>query len=300
MSQLILHKVQGYLTELNHGNSSTLNSDNVLAFSLDAGYAFEKALLPRKDREFRLRMSNLGRPGCVLTAEKLRMPRDPVPYSDTVRNAYGDLVEALALAIMKQAGVNIVSVRKPVALEVAGEMIDGTYDVVIAEPEPKMYDIKSASSFVFNNKYKDHNLKNLWDDGDGFGYVTQLYSYARAKGIPVGGLIVINKENGEWCLVEPPIDETEIKQLAFKRASDNVLRSTTNAPFRRDFTDIEETFRKKKTGNRILGTACSFCPYKNACWPGVVHTKDLVSKGQNPRYKYYTFISEEFKKNNND
>ena len=36
--------------------------------------------------------------------------------------------------------------------------------------------------------------------------------------------------------------------------------------FRRCFTDVEEVFYKKPTGNRTLGIECSYCPYKTNCW----------------------------------
>ena len=60
----------------------------------------------------------------------------------------------------------------------------------------------------------------------------------------------------------------------------------------RKFTDaIEETFRGKPTGNKVLGFACSFCPYKLPCWGSKLQLlPQQQSKGKNPKWVWYTEV----------
>ena len=300
MSDLILPKVQQYLTELESGSIDP-KPEILEIFGRDAATELARHVVsPDKRRNFRLRLSNVGRPGCALQAEKMALRRNPAPWSDKFRNAYGDIIERAALVVMYHAGVNIISTQQPVSLEIAGQMIDGTYDLVIAESEPRMYDVKSASNWAFNNIYHNANLKNIWDKGDSFGYVVQLYCYSEAKGIPAGGLLVINKETGEWTLVPPPLHDTELRIQALNKAAANVRRIVDNEPFRKDYTDVDEIYRKVKTGNRILHQTCSFCPYNSHCWPDAKLLPQVVSKGKNPRLMHYTVVDKKYDRNSDD
>lgn len=293
MSEVILLKVQAYFNALNSGevDAPELNYEDFGPLATDV---LAKALEPSSDRKFRLRMSNIGRPGCILQSEKYKHEREAEPYSSRFRNAYGDLVELLAVSVMEYAGVNVVDKQRRISREIAGQTIDGTYDIIIAEPTPKMYDIKSSSGYLFNHKYRDRTLNDLWKEGDGFGYVTQIYNYAEARKVPVGGLIVISKETGEWIIVPPPTDDTELKQAALARATDNVRRLISDEPFKKDFTDVPEKFKKKLTGNRVLTSTCAFCSYKKSCWPNVKYLPQVVSTGQSPRWFYYTHLDEKY------
>ena len=63
-------------------------------------------------------------------------------------------------------------------------------------------------------------------------------------------------------------------------------------PFKRCFKDIEETFRTKKTGNRVLGMACTFCPYKLPCWGSKLQLlPQQQSQGKNPKWVWYTEVN---------
>lgn len=293
MSEIILLKVQSYLANLANGKGVKVPFEQLSAFARANNSSLFRQLSPDEDRGFRLRMSNLGRPSCVLQAEKLKMAKEPSAYSDRFRNLYGDLVEAASVLVMKQAGVNIMSEQGKVYLDIDGHTIDGTYDIEIAEPDAKIYDIKSASGYTFRNKYQGHNLQNLWDEGDNFGYVTQLYLYGEAKQRPVGGLIVVSKEDGQWAIVPPPADDTNLRMGAIKRATENVTILTGDRAFQKCFTDLPELYRRKETGNRILPFNCSMCKFRGACWPEAIEKPMLASKGMNPRKQWYTKIVEE-------
>lgn len=290
MSDLILLKVQNYLSNLANGKGNKVAFNTLSSFARANNAALFRQLSPDEPRGFRLRISNLGRPTCILQAEKLGLPQEPTAYSDRFRNLYGDLVEAAAVLTMKEAGVNIVSEQKQVSVNILGNKIDGTYDLLIAEPNEMVYDVKSASGFTFRNKYKDHNLQNLWEEGDTFGYVTQLYLYSEGLSRPVGGLIVINKENGEWCLVPAPTSDSGLREAALGRATENVRVLTSDAEFKRSFNDQPEFYRKKDTGNRVLHFNCGMCKFRQSCWPNAVELPTVNSKGLSPRKQWYTHI----------
>jgi hypothetical protein len=291
LSNLILLKVQSYLAQLQVGGGDGIKSSSLDNFFKAANKTLTRQLSPeRKDKEFRLYMSNLGRAGCTLQAEKFKYKKEPSPYSNRFRNLYGDLVEAAAIALMREAGVNIIEEQKWVTLQIAEQEIRGGLDLIIDEGDgPKIYDVKSASSYMFQ-KYSEANLGSLWRDGDLFGYVTQIYLYAKATGHPVGGLIVINKESGEWCVVEPPQNEDDLRLKALSRAVENVLRIKNETEFRKDFEEEPEVYRKKPTGNMVLPFACQMCDFKGHCWPDYKLVPQVVSSGDRPKLVYYTKI----------
>lgn len=296
MSETIILKVQNYLSNLTKGIGERVEYPVLASFASRTTNTFRRTLDPeRQDRDFRLRMSNIGRPACILQGEKYKFPRDAIPYNVRMRNAFGDIIESAAVAIMKQAGVNIIKEQEQVQLEIAGKLIDGTLDIIIAEPDAAVYDVKSASSWSFRNKYSGSNLGKLWKDGDDFGYVTQIYLYSEAKKLPAGGLIVINKETGEWGLVQPPVDDEELKKEVLAFATNNVIKLSSDAPFERSFTDQPEYWRRKPTGNRVLGTSCGFCSFRETCWPTAKLLPQPASKGATPRNFWYTKIANETK-----
>lgn len=300
MSEIIIAKVQNYLAGLHKGVGTKVDFPITGKYSETVGRSLKRQFSPDSPREFTLRASNLGRPGCILEAEKYHMPRDNEPYSSRFRNLFGDITEASAVVAMKLAGVNVLSEQGGIQLTIAGITVEGTYDLVVAEPEPKVYDIKSASSFAFKHKFLDKNLQNIVDEGDIFGYVVQLYIYSTALGIPVGGLIVINKEDGSWTLVNPPQDDSSLRLWALSFAQNNIRRLSSNKEFSKDFQPFLESFRKKETGNMLLHSNCSFCSYKKTCWPTAVELPQLASKGVSPRKVWYYSIDPKYNKKEED
>ena len=63
--------------------------------------------------------------------------------------------------------------------------------------------------------------------------------------------------------------------------------------FERCFEPEDEMFRGKPTGNKILGTTCSFCDFKYACWEGLQEKPSVMSKAQFPKMVSYVSINKE-------
>ena len=284
----ILIKVQKYLDKV---SKSPVQADKKLVEEF--GEACKNALLKQftEDRssKFEIRMSNAGRPLCQLQMEAKGVKGEGQPYNVKIRNTFGDLIEALALFIMKSAGVNVKNEQKKVTYEFEGNKIEGKQDVEI---ENKIWDIKSASPYSFDKKFGEEGGFQEVVRDDTFGYASQGFLYSESQNKDFGGWIAINKSTGEWAVCETPKLVEPYKSEAIKKAKDNVKAIKDGIPFKRQYDAIEETFRGKPTGNKVLGLACSFCPYKLPCWGSKLQLlPQQQSKGKNPKWVWYTEVN---------
>ena len=285
----ILLKVQQYLDNVSK-NPVKLDKRLVQEF----GEACKNALLkqfeePRRDK-FEPRMSNIGRPLCQLQMEAKGIKGEGQPYNVKMRNTFGDIIEALAIVVMKSAGIKITNEQKKVQYNIKGDKIEGRQDVEI---DGKIWDIKSASPYSFEKKFGEAGGFNEVVKEDSFGYASQGFLYGESQDKKFGGWIAINKSTGEWTVCETPTSVEEHKINALKVAEDNYTAIKEGKPFKRCYDDVAETFRSKPTGNRILGFVCSYCPYKLPCWgrDKLQLLPQQQSKGKNPKWIWYTSVT---------
>ena len=291
----ILNKVQTFLDAA--CEKQVVISDKLIEeFGEACKTAIKKQFTDKRPNKFKLRASNVGRPLCQLQMEKNGAKGESQPYSAKMRNLFGDLIEAAAVLVLKSSGVEVTNEQKSVRYDVSnGTHIDGTFDVEI---DNKIWDIKSASPFAFDHKFK--NGFNALTKGDTFGYVEQGYVYAEAEKKKFGGWIAINKSTGEWAVTETPLADDEHRAKALKKVKDNSDAIKKNLPFERCFTDVEEMYRRKPTGNRVLGFECSYCPYKKDCWGDEIqHLPQQSSQGLNPKWVWYTKLNNPKQANEN-
>jgi hypothetical protein len=221
--------------------------------------------------------------------EKSGAEAEPMPYNAKMRNLFGDLIEASAVAIMKAAGIRIEDLQKEVKLKLGKQTIKGTYDVKI---QNKIWDIKSASPYSFDHKFGEDGGFDAILKQDTFGYVSQGYLYSNAEKTDFGGWIAINKSTGEWSIAETPLSDSKYSKDAIELAQKNIEALESNAPFKRLFKDEEEFFNKKATGNRTLGLECRFCAYKKPCWgKNLQYLPQQQSKALNPKWVWYTEVN---------
>ena len=107
-----------------------------------------------RKREYRIRMSGLGRPLCQQLLERSGLVEE-MDYNALFRFLFGDLVESVAVLIIEQAGVEIVEKQKAVSLNIAGQTVNGTLDLILRDEMgiDKVWDVKSASEWAFKFKY---------------------------------------------------------------------------------------------------------------------------------------------------
>ena len=291
----ILHKVQSYLDKVSK-EPVKISDKLVEEFGEACKESLRKQFSEERREKFQVRMSNVGRPLCQLQMEAQNVKGEGQPYNVKMRNTFGDLIEALAMFVLKSSGVEIEDEQKKVKYKFNDSEIEGRLDVKI---DQKVWDIKSASPYSFEKKFGEAGGFEEIAKEDAFGYIPQGYLYSESEKVPFGGWIVINKSTGEWLVCEVPLADDQYKKDALELANKNTKAIKSKIPFKRCYNDIEETFRTKKTGNKVLGTVCSFCPYKLPCWGSKLQLlQQQQSQGKNPKWVWYTEVNNPRKDDN--
>ena len=277
-------KVHQYMSDAVNGKS-TMSEEVIEQVGNDVKNALRKQFGGENPRgDFRLRMSNLGRPTCQLWFDKNKPEvASSKPNSFMMNMMLGDIVEAVFKGLLRGAGVKYEE-PEHVTLEVGDTKVSGTYDLVI---DGAVDDVKSASGWSYDNKFI--NFETL-QNSDPFGYVAQLIGYAKAAKKKVGGWWVVNKANGKFKYVsasEARVDDTMI-------TIQKTINKVKTNKFERCYEDSAETWRGKPTGNRRLGITCGFCDYKHACWENLKELPSVMSKAKIPPTVYYTELTEEY------
>ena len=268
-AELALHQ---YMENAVKGKS-TMSDDTIEQVADDVADAIKRQFGSGKTRgDFRLRMSNVGRPTCQLWYEKNK-PEVALPFPTTfvMNMMIGDIVEAVFKGLLKEAGVKYNDTEK-VTLDLGTTRINGSYDIVINDA---VDDIKSASDWSYRNKFESYDTLAA---GDGFGYIGQLAGYAKASGKRVGGWWVVNKANGQFKYVPA-------SGLDIDKEIDKIQKTVTTVEenkFERCFEPVPEKFRGKETGNQILNDGCRFCSYRFDCWSELTERPAVKSQAKNP------------------
>lgn len=234
--------------------------------------------------DFRLRMSNVGRPTCQLWFEKNQSEKAlPFPTTFIMNMMLGDIVEAVFKGLLKEAGVQYEDDEQVTLTLDDGTTINGTYDIVV---NGAVDDVKSASNWSYQNKFESYETLAA---KDGFGYVGQLAGYAKASGKRVGGWWVVNKANGQFKYVSAANMDLD-KEIA---KIEDTVKTVKENKFERCFEPEPETFRGTPTGNTVLNSNCTFCSYRFSCWPTLEERPSIPSKAKEPKMVPYISIEEE-------
>ena len=268
-AEIALHQ---YLENAVKGTTE-MSEETIEQVSSDVAEALHKQFGSGKKRgDFKLRMSNVGRPTCQLWYEKNKPEAAlPKPTTFIMNMMIGDIVEAVFKGLLREAGVRYEE-SEHVTLELDDASINGTYDVVI---DGAVDDIKSASPWSYANKFESYDKLA---SGDGFGYVGQLAGYAKASGKDVGGWWVVNKANGQFKYVPASGLDLDTEIAKIQTTADTVKENK----FERCFAPVEEKFRGKETGNKILNDGCKFCSYRFDCWDTLTERPAVMSKAKVP------------------
>lgn len=230
----------------------------VAEFAKDlAGIVAER--LSGEPREPYLRLSNLGTKCDRRLWLEIRHPElvEALPPEAKLKFLIGDLHEAILLFLARASGHSVEGQQDRITLEGVKGHRDAVIDGVLG-------DVKSASSFGFQ-KFED----GLTKDKDDFGYITQLNSYLEgSQDDPLvtekskAFFLASDKTLGKITVdIHEKDTETDYRELA--RQKQDMLKEDTLPP--RAFSDEEDG----KSGNRKLGTYCSYCPVKFSCWPNL-------------------------------
>ena len=278
-AELALHQ---YMENAASGKS-TMSVETIQQVGQDVMCALSRQFGGGNKRgEFGLRMSNVGRPTCQLWFEKNEPEKAlPLPTTFVMNMMLGDIVEAVFKGLLKEAGVQYEDDAK-VTLQLDDDTsVSGTYDIVI---DGAVDDIKSASNWSYTNKFESYDTLR---QGDAFGYVAQLAGYAKAADKKAGGWWVVNKANGQFKYVPATGIDVDKEVSNIKQTADTINENR----FERCFDSVPETFRGKETGNKVIGTECSFCRFRFACWPSLEERPSIMSKAKDPKMVGYVEIN---------
>ena len=288
----MLLNIQDYMSRAIRGDVK-VSPENLELFVKESREAIEKQLGGRK-REYRIRMSGLGKPLCQQVLDKHGV-EESMQYNSIARFAFGDLTEALLMLVMREAGIDIVDFQKEVALEIEGVTVKGTLDVIIRGDDGKerVWDIKSASDWAYKNKFTGSGGYEHIKNDDPFGYVMQGHLYGAATGLDFGGWIVINKSSGEVAIVEA-YDWTGDDRVTYMLEAAqrvNFLTDPNVKPFK-PYPDEFETYKRKgevlRTGNKVLPKECGLCGFRGHCWPDAILHDRVTSQAKSPPKVWYT------------
>lgn len=235
-------------------NDHVVSEDNLDAFAEAAKELLRQRLRARAERSEILRFSNLGRPDRqIWYMGHASGEREKLSPKNALKFLYGDLIEQMLLFLVKEAGHTVEREQEELELDGVKGHIDAVIDGVTV-------DVKSASPMSYAKFEKGTLFEN-----DPFGYIGQISSYASVVTPDTGGaFLAFDKVHGDVCLLTVGASITNTFGTA-ERISHlkDVLANDTAPP--RCYPDEADG----KSGNRKLGTQCSYCSYKNECWPGV-------------------------------
>lgn len=176
---------------------------------------------------------------------------------------YGDIIEAFVLFLAKEAGHEVTHEQHEVEVNGVKGHIDAIIDGVVT-------DVKSASPFGFQ-KFKNQDVIG----NDPFGYIPQISGYANVLTPKQGAAFVaFDKVSGELCI--SPVSASVVSDFQPEPRIEHQKKVIEGDIPERCYEDIPDG----KSGNRRLGTECSYCGFRDKCWPGV--RTFIYSNG--PRY----------------
>jgi hypothetical protein len=233
-------------------NDHVVNEENVEWAGEQFKQLLREKLRGRQDND-PFRMSNLGKPDRQFWYQAKNAKAEKLSPKVYFKFLYGDVIELLILFLAKEAG-HIVE-RTQEEIEVDG--VKGHIDAII---DGTVVDLKSASP----HSYKKFEKNTILED-DPFGYVAQLSSYSSV--LTPGkdaAWIAFNKVSGDICIT--PLSNSIIQDFnVAERIAHLRAIVAKDEPPERCYDDEPDG----KSGNRKLGIACSYCPYKKQCWPGL-------------------------------
>lgn len=266
-----------------------LSPSVVEEFARDCQEALEKQF--SRNSEWRIRMSGLGRPLCQQIHGRDGKDEE-MTYNALLRFLIGDLVECAVMAILKGAGVKITEAQGRCELDLGGEHVQGTLDLIIDDPVDgeKVWDVKSASPYSYAQKFSK-GYDNIKDD-DPFGYVMQGHLYAESKGKDFGGWIVVDKSSGEIQFVQAPDNQKDDRDHYISEAGKVIEALMSNFTYKKPpLPPEDETYtlqgKKEYTGNKVLSKNCTFCGYRKHCWPKAIPHGKVTSRAKNKPIVWY-------------
>jgi hypothetical protein len=217
-----------------------------------------------------LRLSNVGRTDRFLWNVVNGTAKEKIEPHTYVKFMYGHLVEELLLFLTRMSGHTVTDEQKRCEVEGIRGSMDCKIDGIVT-------DVKSASSFGFK-KFKEGKI--LRDDP--FGYVDQIKAYAYSEGETQIGWLAIDKTVGHLTYLKYDLADPEFKvDMEFNGTiADRIkyLKEMVKKP--EPAAVCHKPKPDGKSGNMQLAMGCSYCQYKQHCYPNL----RLFNYSYQPKY----------------
>ena len=241
----LVEDIYNTISDLNSGNQE-ISEACLESLSVGVSNAVKGWATPKENKQFTLRMSNVGKPARQLYYNNKYNNSNDLDSPTLIKFLYGHILEEVLIFLVKLAGHTVTDEQKEVILNDVKGHIDCKID-------GEVVDIKTASSFAFK-KFKNGTLR----EDDPFGYLSQLAGYETAEGTSNGGFLVINKESGELTLYRPEdLDNPNVKVLI------NKIKDIFK------FDELPERCYNLAPsgtkGNMKLPRGCVYCHFKTEC-----------------------------------
>tara|TARA_R110002012_G_scaffold94235_3_gene228185 strand:- start:3425 stop:4321 length:897 start_codon:yes stop_codon:yes gene_type:complete len=229
----------------------------------------------KRDSNFSIRMSNVGKGTRRLWFDnkyKNKQSESKPNPPTQIKFLYGHMLEELVKLFVTISGHDLTGEQK----EVVVDSVSGHIDCII---DDEVVDIKTASGFAFS-KFKNGTLR----DDDPFGYLGQLAGYEESEGTSNGGLLVINKENGELCFYQP--EDLDKPNIRSKIKNINKALKKNTPPADLCFKPVADGTK----GNEKIHKNCAWCPYKFECFEDSNNGKGLRVFQYSKGYAFLTKV----------
>lgn len=235
----------------------TFDEGNVEAFGKRLSEIIHERI-GRKKGMPTLRMSNLGTRCLRKLWYEINKPElgEKLPGEAQMKFLYGDILEELLLFLAKEAGHEVRGEQD--TLHING--VDGHRDAVI---DGVLTDVKSASSYSFK-KFADGTLA----EDDAFGYIDQINAYLFAS---QDDPLVGDKKRAAFLAVDKTLGKVVVHTVEANGVDyDKKITAIRDILVR---TEPPHRYYNDEpmgaSGNRKLGVACSYCAFKDTCWPNL-------------------------------
>lgn len=293
MTKKIDTLVEDIYDVLDHTEEHDPDSDLAAQYAMRVGGEFAKSTLKRdKPRQRgRLWASDLGKPCMRQHWYNFNMPEagEKLMGHTKFKFLYGNVLEEAALYLAEEAGHEVTAAQHNVEASIERDngldwKVTGRIDAVV---DGVLIDVKSTSNYGFK-RYKD----GIEPSNDSFGYLYQLGFYKSFIDIPVDasqcGFLWIDKQNGHMAYTSCTTPSREQIEERAREIADAVECESVRS-IDRGYED--EPYGK--SGNKMLGISCSYCPYKKECWKDANGGKGLRTFAYSHKPIHFTDIKRE-------
>lgn len=248
---------------LAHINKALSEQGEFNALSVDLAASIMGKISGRFDPEIKTRepkvlyASEIGKKCNRQVWYRINVPHkaELMPAQASFKFMYGDMIEDVAVFLLKKAGLPVEDEQRRVQLTLPnGWSVRGKIDLRIGD---NVIDVKSASQYSYESLSKGIN-----NETDKFGYREQIDFYQKTLiGKGNGTILLINKSSGDMNQIDVPgWDSDDDMHMALTKRTDELSLGMPERQFK------EET---STYGNKVLGTECKYCDFKKECWPGL-------------------------------